>query len=125
MKRYLCLLLALISINALAEWKAIAISSVNAKVYYEPSSIKQYGDNKRLWILVDLPSLQANNAKSQKEYREYDCNEERMKILQINYFSELKGEGITVDTDTDEWAWRYIMPNTIDLMILNRICKQS
>lgn len=119
------MLLSMFSINASADWKAIAISSVNTKVYYDPSALKQYGDNKKLWILIDLPSIQSNNAKSQKEYIEYDCNDERMKILQINYFSELKGEGVSVETDTDEWAWRYIMPNTIDLMILNRICKQS
>lgn len=125
MKWVICSLMLIASVNTYAEWKAIAISSVNAKVYYDPSSIKQHSDNKRLWILVDLPSIQANNAKSQKEYREYDCKQERMKILQINYFSELKGEGISVEVDTDEWAWRYIMPNTIDLMILNRICKES
>ena len=107
-KALLMVLLAVVSSSAVAEWVKIGANE-SATAYADPATIEKAGNLVKMWDLHDFKVVQARPYgtpyRSQKTQQEYDCKEERTRILDILRYSENMGmgEAARADSDLDEW----------------------
>lgn len=96
--------------------------TLGAKVYYDPASQNRDSEKVRVWVLIDLPFKQTDGSLSLREYWEMNCKEISYRILQQEKYPERQTNGMRISGETDAGDWRYIAPDSVDRMILNRVC---
>ena len=82
MRLLLCFLLTLAAAPAWAEWVKVSDTDV-AIVYIDPSTIRKDGNLRRVWGITDLKRRDMNGEMSRRVLYEYDCKEERFRILSM------------------------------------------
>lgn len=98
-KIILMMLLSFVSSSAIAEW--VKVGRGTDGIYYtDPTSLRRAGNRVKMWILrdnyhadresTDKPSM------SMKAQNEYDCKEEKSRILYTSYYSGNMGGGNAV-----------------------------
>ncbi len=108
--------------TAWAGWTFVHNGTLNAKIYYDPATQSREGEKVRVWILVDLPFKQSDGSLSLREYLEMNCKEVSYRILQQEKFPEHQTGGMRISGETAAGDWRYIAPDSVDRMILKRVC---
>lgn len=115
------LLITLLVLNAApvyAEWVSISISKGGAggyTVYFDPDTIRRNGDLVKMWTLHDYKTTQTHEGKSflsAKTQIQFDCAEERMRILAYWVISGSMGRGEVVTHYSDEGEWEPIPPRS-------------
>jgi len=99
-KAILMMLLAGVSSSAAAEWIAVG-SGEPSTLYADPSTIRKAGDRVQMLDLLDFKTAQVTEGyryMSSKTLSEYDCKEERTRILYFTLHSENMGRGEAVFT---------------------------
>ena len=94
-------------------------------VYVDTDSIRRRGDIVSLWAVFDYMSIQSivgGPWLSSKTRREYDCVEERVRLLGYMTFSGNMGSGEAVYSNSDQSTWQPMAPDSIDRKLWEVVC---
>ena len=113
----LSVVLGIVSANALAEWSLLA-SGDGKDIYVDRSTIRRSGKTVKMWDMFDYWTPQqrgdAMHYMSSKAQVEYDCINERARLLYFSNHSGSKGGGETLtDQTVSAPSWAPIAPESI------------
>ena len=115
-KVVLMVLLAAASSNAAAKWTYSGRSD-RATSYTDLATIRKSGNMVKMWGLIDFKTGQDNGREkpylSLKLQSEYDCKEERERLLYASFHSEKMGQGEIVSVNRNPSEWSPIVPNSL------------
>ena len=130
MKRLLCTaLLSLSCVAAYAEWQVVS-EGTGGKVYVDFDRSVREKDSTKIWALIDFKSQRETDEEKKVSYLsvlihfEFDCRKRLAKQTRTLYFSESMGSGKQVDSSWGRGFFDDIVPNTLDEMVFNSVCKQ-
>lgn len=112
-----------LSFSAQAEWERIGKSSDGITSYLDYATIKKTRNGYRAWTLYDQSTRDKYGDLSAVMLDEYDCKEERTRILQFrSFYGHMGTEGIhSVQDATGQWS--YPMPETTGETLLKAVCR--
>ena len=115
-------LLALAVAPAWAELTEIATRDEQT-LLLDTTTIQSEGTLRRAWTVCSHAIPNADGALSTKSLMEYDCAENRYRILVLSTHSEGMGEGppIRFEAASSPW-WRDISPDTVASKLLGIVC---
>jgi hypothetical protein len=127
MKRLLLItLLVLNSGPVYAEWVLTSGNDdAGLTVYVDPDTIRRKGNLVTMWQLYDYKTIQTvagDSLLSIKRYNEYDCTEERTRMLAYTWFSGNMGSGKVVYSTPDEQQWEPVVPGSINRTLWRVAC---
>ena len=107
MRMVLCLMLALVSAPASAEWVK-ARENAQFVTYIDWDIVKE-GNVRRVWYLQDVKkrvSAEIGGFLSAKSRWEFDCGLKKARVVELATFSGpmAKGKRLSQDNEADEWA---------------------
>ena len=115
-KAILMMLLAVASSSAMAEWVKLG-ENETAATYADPATISKTGNLVKMWRLIDLHkavSIASDKPfMSSKGQEEYDCEEERTRILALSFHSENMGGGEVVHSEASPAKWEPVRARSI------------
>ncbi len=97
-------------------------------VYVDPDSIRQKGNLAKMWQLYDYKTVQTvagDSFLSFKRFNEYDCAEERTRMLGYTWFSGNMGNGNVVYSTTEQLPWEPVVPRTINRSLWKVACNKK
>ena len=97
------ILLSTVSGSVMAEWVKVDTTQLGT-IYVDPSTIRATGNKVKMWDMIDL-----NTAGSFKTKYEYDCKEDKARMLAAYVFDGKMGEGSVVKSLVEIGKW---MPNS-------------
>jgi surface-adhesin protein E len=119
-------LLFLSSGPAYAEWvSVISNDQAGMIVYADSDTIRHKGGLVKMWELFDYEAVQTVAGRSflsSKTQSEYDCAEERHRILAIIHISGNMGRGNVVYSNSDEEEWEPVAPDSISRELWEVAC---
>ena len=119
-------LLLLSSIPAYAEWVLVSgDDEAGLTVYVDPDTILRKGNLVKMWQLYDYKTVQAvagDSLLSIQRQNEYDCTDERTRMLAFTWFSSNMGKGRVVYRTADEQQWEPVIPRSIDQALWKVAC---
>ena len=105
------------------DWTRVADGKYyKTEVYVDFDRIRKHNGKYFWWTLINLSQITKDGVKSFKGYREGDCNLFRMRTLSVVAHKKSMGEDIGEANNTKKPEWIYPEPNTIDEIILNKVC---
>ena len=125
----LLILLILTGQPAYAEWVLVSgDDEAGLKVYVDPATLRRNGNLAKMWDLFDYKTLQivaGDSLMSMKRFNEYDCTEERTRMLGYTWFSGNKGNGNVVYSTMEQLPWEPVVPRTINGTLLKVACEKK
>ena len=121
MKKLLLISLMMFAGSAWAKWVMYSETDANT-FYYDPSTIRKDGHIRRVWQIRDFKSKTADGEMSSRSRLEFDCKQERMKILGITTHSEPMADGKTLYSEGEDKGWRVVPPETPIERMFNIVC---
>ena len=61
---------------------------------------------------------------SEKNYRKVDCKNSRISILCRVFYTQPKGEGRLTNYNKDLNKWNFVIPDSVNEIMLNLVCKR-
>jgi hypothetical protein len=114
--------------SAMAEWTALTFSE-QIVVYVDKATIRKSGNMSKIWILIDSKtsglSIMGKPYLSIKSRNEFDCNEEKSRILSYTYLSKHMGYGEVITTNSNPQEWREIDPESVERDMFNLACDKQ
>ena len=114
---------------AYAEWvKVRGGDEVGKTVYVDPASIRRNSNLVKMWQFYDYKTVQTVGGirfLSAKEQWEFDCAEERGRVLALKEFSGNMGSGTMVVTNSQVGKWIPVMPGSIGQTVWKVACSKS
>lgn len=125
-KPLLCLIAALSSPNAMAEWLH-AGETTDFKVSVHVTTYRKVGNKAKMWDLTDFKRGQeskglTNYYWSSKGLSEYDCEEMQARTLAFSWFSEPGGAGSILHSDSQPSVWKPVSPDSIGYALWKIAC---
>lgn len=125
----LLMVLILSSQPVYAEWVlASGDDEVGLKVYVDPSTLRRNGSLVKMWKLHDYKTVQTvagDSLLSMKQFNEYDCTEERTRMLGYTWFSGNMGNGNVVYSTMEQLPWEPVVPRTINRTLWKVACQKK
>jgi hypothetical protein len=123
MKKLLLTLLTALMLTgaAWAEWEKIAENDF-AEYYIDRATIRKDGNLRRVWRLQDLKQRDKDGVLSRRFRAEYDCKQERDRILSFITHSEPMADGTILKLASMNNEWSDIPPNSIAEDVLKIVC---
>lgn len=90
-------------------------------LYFDPATIKKRGDRVRVWEVMDLKERDKSDALSLRGLFEYDCKEERRRILTYTGFHGQMASGRMLYTIIAPTEWQYIPPEYAAHRMLRKV----
>lgn len=119
----LACLLATSGASAFAEWTYVTESSDGTIFYIDFQSIRNDGNLRKVWIIQDIKQRDKDGEMSSRLRFEFNCKEERNRILAISTHTGRMAGGKTLFTGgADPMGWNEIPPNTPFMRILKIVC---
>jgi hypothetical protein len=122
-------LLVLSSRPVYAEWVLTSgDDEAGLKVYIDPATLRRNGNVAKMWQLYDYKTVQTvagDSLLSMKRFNEYDCAEERTRMLGYTWFSGNMGNGNVVYSTTEQLPWEPVVPRTINRTLWNVACNKK
>ena len=126
---FLIALLALSSGPVYAEWVLTSgDDDAGLKVYVDPATLRRNGNLAKMWQLYDYKTVQTvagDSFLSIKRFNEYDCAEERTRMLGYTWFSGNMGNGNVVYSTTEQLPWEPVVPRTINRSLWKVACNKK
>jgi hypothetical protein len=123
---FLITLLLLSSGPAYAEWVKVSESDEAGKtVYVDPATIRRNSNLVKMWQFYDYKTVQTvggNRFLTVKEQWEFDCVEERSRVVARKEFSGNMGSGTMVFTNSQVGKWLPIVPGSIGHTVWEAAC---
>ncbi len=127
-KLLLTLILAVVSSSAMAEWVGVgrSVEAEGVTLYANPTTIRKSGNMVKMWRLIDYKTAKDAAGKqymSTKRQDEYDCKEERLRIISLVAYSKNMGKGKVVGTaDNKLYDWFPVTPDSLEEIIWEYAC---
>lgn len=122
MKTLLITLVLLATGPVWAEWVRVDQND-EAVFYIDPATIRKEGNFRKLWELQDLKQRHKNGELSRRARVEYDCNQERKRIIFMSTHRDFMLGGVTLFShEFADTNWGSVPPNTADENILKIVC---
>jgi len=122
-------LLMLSSGTVFAEWVLVSgDDAAGLAVYVDPATIRCNGNLAKMWQLYDYKTVQTvagDSLLSIKRFNEYDCGEERTRMLGYTWFSGNMGSGNVVYSTTEQLPWEPVVPRTINRSLWKVACNKK
>jgi len=122
----LIILLFLSSAPAYAEWVKVSDSDEAGKtVYVDPATIRRNSNLVTMWQFYDYKTVQTVGGirfLTAKEQWEFDCAEERSRVLALKEFSGNMGSGTVVYTNSQVGKWQSVTPSSIGQLLWKFAC---
>ena len=120
--RYLFILTYFFISTASAEWVRLG-----ERTHIDPSTIKKNASTIRMWDLIDFGKTITSQSsgikyKSVTQYIEYDCNNEKWRMLSYNWHSGVMANGEVVANGRGDGLWDYVNPNSTVKLKLDYVC---
>jgi hypothetical protein len=129
MIRLLLIVLTLLSLSggpAYAEWVKVSDGDeVGKTVYVDPTTIRRDSNLVKMWQFYDYKTVQTvggNRFLTAKEQWEFDCAEERSRVVARKEFTGNMGSGTMVSTNSQVGKWLPVMPDSIGQTVWNVAC---
>ena len=126
---FLLMLQILSSQPAYAEWVlASGDDEAGLKVYVDTATLRRNGNLAKMWQLYDYKTVQTvagDSLMSMKRFNEYDCTEERTRMLGYTWFSGNMGNGNVVYSTTEQLPWEPVAPRTINRTLWKVACEKK
>jgi len=123
---FLIILLFLSSGPVYAEWVKVGDSDEAGKtIYVDPSTIRRDSNLVKMWQFYDYKTVQTvggNRFLTAKEQWEFDCAEERSRVVARKEFSGNMGSGTVVSTNSQVGKWVPLMPGSMDQIVWKVAC---
>ena len=107
MKKLFLACLMMLAGSAWAEW-VMYFETKTITYYYDPATIRKDGSMRRVWRIQQLKQRIADGEKSRRMRIEYDCKEERYRILSASIHSEPMAEGKVIYSENKDNIWTVI-----------------
>jgi hypothetical protein len=121
--------LTLSSGAAYAEWVLTSgDDEAGLAVYVDPDSIRRNGNLAKMWQLYDYKTVQTvagDSLLSIKRFNEYDCTEERTRMLGYTWFLGNMGTGKVVYSTTEKLQWESVAPRSINHTLWKVACSKK
>lgn len=121
MRIILYLLIAFVAAPAWAEWVAVSESN-DLIAYIEPASIRKNGNFRKVWQVQNLKQRDEHGAMSRRLLIEYDCKDERFRVLLTSTHSEPMAAGKTLVSSDEPSGWTPFRPDTPAEDTLEIVC---
>ena len=126
---FLITLLVLSSGPVYAEWVLVSgDDTAGLAVYVDSSTVRRNGNLAKMWQLYDYKTVQTvagDSFLSIKRFNEYDCTEERTRMLGYTWFSGNMGNGNVVYSTTEQLPWEPVVPRTINRSLWKVACSKK
>ena len=119
-----------ISTGAAAEWVRVGGNN-NVGVYADPASISTKGHFATMTSLLNFTTAQTERLigkkpyLSQKDTREYDCINERQRLLRFSLRSKFMFAGELVRSNADDGEWRAVEPGSLGAALWKFACSKK
>ena len=121
MKILLLALTLLITGSAWADW-VLVVGNDSANIYIDPATIRKDGNFRKAWELHDLKKQHKDGTLSRRMRSEYDCKQERTRMLSFTTHSGSMSRGDTLFSHDAVDIWVDIPPDTLGETILKVVC---
>lgn len=91
-------------------------------IYFDPEQIQRSGTRATLWQLTDIKWNSTTRFLSLKTHKEYDCEQSRVRILQVIEFSRQMGTGRSRSGYIDNGNWQPIGGPSADHALWKAAC---
>ncbi len=124
------LMLALLPHHAAAAWLRVG-GNTNVVVYADPATITRRGHLARMANLLDFAAAQQDRSVgkkpylSQREEREYDCPNERYRLLKFSLRAGRMFDGAAVRSKSDDGEWSPVMPGSLGEALWKTACAKK
>jgi hypothetical protein len=126
----LVIILALSSGPVYAGWVAVEkdyFSPGLQTLYVDPDTITKDGNLVSLWQLTDYKWMQGNprgtpRFLSTKTHKQFDCTNQRLRMLAFTEFSRHMGTGIMANGSVDTAVWLSIEPESVNQALAEIAC---
>ena len=122
MKKLFLIGLMLLTGSAWAEWRQYD-SVDGADFFFDPYTVRKDGRFSKVWVITNLPRRNADGASSYRMREEFDCPNERFRILFISIHSQklAKGKTLEFSNEPDE-TWSEIPPHSSARILHTLVC---
>ena len=121
MKKLFLVVLMMLACSAWAEWVMYFESDI-ATHYFDPATIRKDGHIRRVWLITDLRKRHKDGEMSRRLRSEYDCRQERMRILVISEHSEPMAGGVILRTEGEDKIGVDVAPDTTVEAMFKIVC---
>ncbi len=109
MRTLICILISLAAAPAWAEW--VKLNETNEAInYIDHATISKIGNLRKVWHVQDLKNRDEHGEMSRRALLEFDCMEERFRILSLSVHSELMAEGKLLESLEGPGPWLAVGP---------------
>ncbi|MBT6140920.1 MAG: hypothetical protein HOH72_02890 [Nitrosomonadales bacterium] len=109
MKKIMVMALLMLASTGFAKWEGGYLSNDGKMtLYFDNETIQVNYPLFRSWSLMDFKDPIANNMLSAKILTEYDCDEEKRRVVHVISYSGNKGEGKILSQASSNQAWDVI-----------------
>jgi hypothetical protein len=125
MKKLIAITLLLTTSSTWAAWTLVSSNADTGDTFYvDFATIRKDGNLRKVWELMDMRKPSTTGTKSRRIRTEYDCKEERTRVLSLDAFSENMASGKLLNSFTEVDKWIDIPPGTVVEDLLKAICKK-
>lgn len=117
-------LLGTASFGAMAEWTEVN-DDTEFTAYIDLSTIRRAGHMVKVWGIRDFKSpgvLRSDAYFSARARYEFDCSDERVRIIDTTVHSGRMGSGLVVATDSRPGDWSSVAPGSIGKRYFKLAC---
>ena len=112
-----------------AEWVLVSgDDAAGLAVFVDPATIRRNGNLAKMWQLYDYKTVQTvagDSLLSIKRFNEYDCTEERTRMLGYTWFAGNMGLGKVVYSTTEQLQWEPVAPRSINHTLWKVACNKK
>jgi hypothetical protein len=127
-KAILMMLLSVVSSSALAGWVEVFRDEA-VTVYADSATIRTAGNRATMWVLYDYKSVQSSNSskpyRSSRKQSEYDCKEQKSRILSLTAHSGNMAAVDTVFSLSKPEEWEPVPPRSLAESMWKIACGKS
>jgi len=123
MKTLLLVLALLVTGSAQADWMKLG-DTPDVDFYIDLSTVRKEGSLRKVWEVQDLKQGDKSGVLSRRIRKEYDCKQERVRILYISAHSGPMLQGDSLITNSDAGTWSDIPPGTASNHFLEVVCSK-
>ena len=114
-------LMLLATSSAWADWEMIS-ETHRANFYIDPTTIRKDGNFRKVWEVQNLKVRHKDGEKSWRTRNEYDCINERQRILSFSTHSGPVATGDVLQIGREPGSWSDVAPGTSGDTILRIVC---
>lgn len=114
-----------VTASAMAEWTSLSDIGYPDTYYIDKSSVRKDGNLRKAWIIKDFHFFDdvGNNGEQSNRYKqEFDCKEERIRVLFLTSHSRRMAKGKLLKTINQPTTWTEVPPETVEREVLNVVC---